>query len=605
MVRKHTISPNTEIITGYNQFAYEPTSRFVKVTPSGIARADFYLALLKKPEPPMPDTVSLDQSITKVGNIEVQRITEPKNVVFIEDERSAPIKLPGFTFEVAKAKLRVEAYLILTLLADIMKEDPDQPLIVVGHTDSVRINTKEFKNNTELSIARANAVRNYLVEKMGIDPKRITARGYGETRPVASNKTTEGRAMNRRVEFFFAESIELPKRDSMAIVFKIPVKYEGAVNVSKLEINDILDTALHFNDGYGVLGDTTIPAKVEGNHINWTIDSIGRYFNKTLVYKVYVKHPSERILRLPSFSTSFKYYIGDSVVSASDTLRTLNQVAVAIRGRAVNFILSGVVFDVAKATLRTTALTALEVVGEMLKQDTTTTAIIEGHTDSSPIHTNEFPSNVQLSQARAKTVKERLTKAFGINPNRMRIVGFGPYRPVATNRTSEGRQANRRVEVRIFREEFVERVIPEGFVDSSSIAGARFYSEVGKDLVDTLSYGCIGDEFLFKLEVRRPVSNKTIQMVLIDSLPAGFTYVPNSLRLIRGIDSISHSSIIYAHCSLNDSVASLSFLVQINGTVSPEELIHHKFYIQRKEHTGQIITDEVRPLIIQVRNKRF
>jgi outer membrane protein OmpA-like peptidoglycan-associated protein len=54
--------------------------------------------------------------------------------------------------------------------------------------------------NQLLSEKRANAVRNYLISK-GVEEKRITAKGYGDTKPVASNKTTQGKAKNRRVEF--------------------------------------------------------------------------------------------------------------------------------------------------------------------------------------------------------------------------------------------------------------------------------------------------------------------------------------------------------------------------------------------------------------------
>jgi OOP family OmpA-OmpF porin len=74
---------------------------------------------------------------------------------------------------------------------------------VQGFTDS--IGTEEY--NLGLSQRRADAVRNYLVEK-GVDPKIITAKGYGESNPVASNDTKEGRALNRRVEFAATENYD-------------------------------------------------------------------------------------------------------------------------------------------------------------------------------------------------------------------------------------------------------------------------------------------------------------------------------------------------------------------------------------------------------------
>ncbi|MFY7989542.1 MAG: OmpA family protein [Fluviicola sp.] len=84
-------------------------------------------------------------------------------------------------------------------LDDVVKELNDHPeynLLVEGHTDDVGLETW----NMTLSENRANAIEAYLISK-GIDPIRIITKAYGETRPVASNKTKEGRAQNRRVEF--------------------------------------------------------------------------------------------------------------------------------------------------------------------------------------------------------------------------------------------------------------------------------------------------------------------------------------------------------------------------------------------------------------------
>ncbi|GHC32879.1 OmpA/MotB family protein [Aidingimonas halophila] len=71
---------------------------------------------------------------------------------------------------------------------------------------------------------------------------------------------------------------------------------------------------------------------------------------------------------------------------------------------------------------------------------------IEGHTDSRPINTESFPSNWELSSARAMAIL-RYLEAAGIEPTRLRAVGFGETRPLASNETAEGRERNRRVEV--------------------------------------------------------------------------------------------------------------------------------------------------------------
>ena len=81
-------------------------------------------------------------------------------------------------------------------LAKVMRDYPDLNVVIEGHTDS--IGTAAY--NKKLSQRRADAVKKYLVEEDGIDANRITAKGFGEERPIASNDTDEGRQKNRRVE---------------------------------------------------------------------------------------------------------------------------------------------------------------------------------------------------------------------------------------------------------------------------------------------------------------------------------------------------------------------------------------------------------------------
>jgi chemotaxis protein MotB len=71
---------------------------------------------------------------------------------------------------------------------------------VEGHTDNVPIHTTHFKSNWELSTARATEVVALLVERYGFDPMQVSAAGYSQYRPIASNETEEARKINRRVD---------------------------------------------------------------------------------------------------------------------------------------------------------------------------------------------------------------------------------------------------------------------------------------------------------------------------------------------------------------------------------------------------------------------
>ena len=103
-------------------------------------------------------------------------------------------------FNSGKAELRGRAYPILENVAKVLQEVPDQPVGVEGHTDNQPIKHSGWADNKALSIARANAVVDYLAEQQGIERRRLTAIGYGEEHPIASNDTASGRQKNRRVE---------------------------------------------------------------------------------------------------------------------------------------------------------------------------------------------------------------------------------------------------------------------------------------------------------------------------------------------------------------------------------------------------------------------
>ena len=103
--------------------------------------------------------------------------------------------LKGVNFESDKAILTAESLTILDGVAASLREWPDVRVEIGGHCDS----TNTEKHNQKLSEARANTVFQYLLAK-GVAANRMTAVGYGELKPIADNKTKEGRAINRRVE---------------------------------------------------------------------------------------------------------------------------------------------------------------------------------------------------------------------------------------------------------------------------------------------------------------------------------------------------------------------------------------------------------------------
>jgi len=103
--------------------------------------------------------------------------------------------IKGLKFQTGKADILSQYENLLNEVIEVLKKNPGLKIVVEGHTDDVGSDD----NNLALSQARADSVRDYLVSH-GIDSSRISAKGYGESKPVADNGTEAGRAENRRVE---------------------------------------------------------------------------------------------------------------------------------------------------------------------------------------------------------------------------------------------------------------------------------------------------------------------------------------------------------------------------------------------------------------------
>jgi chemotaxis protein MotB len=102
-------------------------------------------------------------------------------------------------FDSGKTELKPEGQTALANLATALKSLNDREFLVAGHTDNVPIKTARFKNNWDLSTARAVEVVQYLISQ-GMTSKNIGAAGYGEFDPITDNKTEEDKAKNRRIE---------------------------------------------------------------------------------------------------------------------------------------------------------------------------------------------------------------------------------------------------------------------------------------------------------------------------------------------------------------------------------------------------------------------
>jgi len=146
------------------------------------ASADHYFAI--------SENLNLD-SLVKAGYREIH-----KDLYLAPIEIGQVVRLNNVFFDFDKYNLRNESFVELDRVVQLLKENPGIEIEMSAHTDSKGADDYNYR----LSDDRARSVREYIVSK-GIDEKRIVSQGYGETKPVSTNETEEGRQLNRRVEF--------------------------------------------------------------------------------------------------------------------------------------------------------------------------------------------------------------------------------------------------------------------------------------------------------------------------------------------------------------------------------------------------------------------
>jgi chemotaxis protein MotB len=140
---------------------------------------------------------SLQQEIAD-SQVRLERAEKGLVITFVAD----------VLFDSGQAKIKSGALSTLDKVALVLtKNVPQNDIGIEGHTDNEPIKYSGWKSNWELSTARALSVLHYLIDERGISPQRVSAIGYGEYRPIASNDTKEGRQFNRRVEIVILPKI--------------------------------------------------------------------------------------------------------------------------------------------------------------------------------------------------------------------------------------------------------------------------------------------------------------------------------------------------------------------------------------------------------------
>lgn len=143
--------------------------------------------------------------------------------------------------------------------------------------------------------------------------------------------------------------------------------------------------------------------------------------------------------------------LSENMAEALQESSISDQVDISFTAQYVQLTMNGaLLFDSGSAELKAESEQILQKVGDVLQYYGSGTIEIEGHTDNVPINSSQYPSNEELSSARALSVFYFLTDNTALDPMNLRHAGMGDRVPIADNSTAEGRSRNRRVEIRIY-----------------------------------------------------------------------------------------------------------------------------------------------------------
>lgn len=152
----------------------------------------------------------------------------------------------------------------------------------------------------------------------------------------------------------------------------------------------------------------------------------------------------------PELAAQLRFLYSDlqSFVQERDLQQSV-QLELTERGVVVRFA-DRILFDLGKADLKPEAIAILDQLAEVLRE-VPNPVRVEGHTDDLPINNERFPSNWELSTARATTVIKQLVEEYGLDPRQFSAAGYGEYRPLVPNDSMENRALNRRVDIVLLR----------------------------------------------------------------------------------------------------------------------------------------------------------
>jgi chemotaxis protein MotB len=217
-----------------------------------------------------------------------------------------------------------------------------------------------------------------------------------------------------------------------------------AIERNKLLQEDLMRARADLDRVEKVLADRSAEAGVAMTEMRQEIDRLTEESN-TLQQQLEVERQA-REARLAEVQSTY-----DELVGKLEEEIQRGEVRISeLKGKLTVNVVDKILFDSGQAALKPAGIKVLQQIGDILKSAVDKDIQVEGHTDNVPIRgtlTQVYPTNWELSSARATTVLHFLQEKVGISGERLSAVGYGEYQPIGSNSTAEGRALNRRIQI--------------------------------------------------------------------------------------------------------------------------------------------------------------
>jgi uncharacterized repeat protein (TIGR01451 family) len=270
-INRRSLPELSQVINNSNDYLDDTLSKLIKMSPGGIAKANFSL------KDDNLGNVNIDICSRPVMELQISKLD---SIYKISSYDTVHMIFPKI-FESGQATLPHEGISILNEYANLMKINKQLLLTITGHTDSLTpIHEGEFQNNLDLSIARASFIKQQLVSKYHIASDRISIEGKGDTEPIVENNFPNEIYQNRRVEMSFSHQVKDHKQPTFEIISTI--EYNSNFPVADVEYHVEIPQGFSYAKNSSFLDDQFIrPSRIKDSKLIFNLGNIiGPYHHK-------------------------------------------------------------------------------------------------------------------------------------------------------------------------------------------------------------------------------------------------------------------------------------------------------------------------------------